>query len=76
MITILSKKHDSFWHPIFYDLDHEKSLHSFEIQSLNKQKKMTINWQIEAFLTKFAAEYGYFSTLDTVCVYDNFKKPS
>ncbi len=28
------------------------------------------------FLPNFATVQGYFSTLDTVCVYDNFKKPS
>ena len=28
------------------------------------------------FLVNFAPVQGYFSTLDTVCVYDNFKKPS
>ena len=28
------------------------------------------------FLVNFASVKGYFSTLDTVCVYDYFKKPS
>lgn len=40
------------------------------------RKKTHNSMYVNAFLTKFAPVQGYFSTLDTVCVYDNFKKPS
>ena len=40
------------------------------------RKKTHNSNNVNAFLTKFAPVQGYFSTLDTVCVYDNFKKPS
>jgi hypothetical protein len=63
----------------FYDIPSPIMAEWLESQYFTQKilrKKTHNSVYVNAFLTKFAPVQGYFSTLDTVCVYDNFKKPS